>query len=229
MFTLRKAADRGHFDWGWLDTYHTFSFGDYHDPRYMGFRALRVINEDFVAPGTGFPTHGHREMEIVTVVLEGALAHADSMGNSSVIRPFEVQRMTAGTGVQHSEFNPSEADPVHLLQIWIHPAVRRCEPSYEQRAFSAGSGPVGLLASPDGADGSVTVGQDVRLYRIRVPVDALEMTLAQGRFAWLHAIAGRTSIAGKLLEAGDGLAVSGEERLSLRGDDAAEILLFDLA
>jgi hypothetical protein len=232
MIKLRKAKDRGHADHGWLDTWHTFSFADYYDPEQMGFRALRVINDDVVAPGRGFGTHPHRDMEIVTYVLEGALAHKDSMGNASTIVPGEVQRMSAGTGVLHSEFNHSRTDPVHLLQIWLLPARNGLAPSYEQTFFpdEEKRGRMRLVASPDAEDGSVTIHQDARLYAtLLAPGEEVSHALAPGRHAWVHVARGKASLNGRPLEAGDGAAVSAEERLTLRGDGQAEVLLFDLA
>ena len=232
MIRLRKAKDRGHADHGWLDTWHTFSFADYYDPEQMGFRALRVINDDVVAPGRGFGTHPHRDMEIVTYVLEGALAHKDSMGNASTIVPGEVQRMSAGTGVLHSEFNHSKTDPVHLLQIWLLPARNGLAPSYEQTFFpdEEKRGRLRLVASPDAADGSVRIHQDARLYAtLLAPGEEATHALAPGRHAWVHVARGKASLNGQPLEAGDGAAVSAEEQLTLRGDGHAEVLLFDLA
>ncbi len=232
MITLRRARDRGHADHGWLDTWHTFSFADYYDTEQMGFQALRVINDDVVAPGRGFGTHPHRDMEIVTYVLDGALAHEDSMGNSSTIVPGEVQRMSAGTGVLHSEFNHSKTDPVHLLQIWILPDRAGLTPSYEQTFFPEDDkrGRLRLVASPDGADGSVTIHQDARLYAtLLAPGEEVSHALAPGRHAWVHVARGKASLNGQPLEAGDGAAISGEERVALRGDGHAEVLLFDLA
>jgi redox-sensitive bicupin YhaK (pirin superfamily) len=232
MITLRKAGDRGYFDHGWLQTSHTFSFGDYHDRAHMGFRALRVINEDHVKPGRGFPTHGHRDMEIVTYVLEGALEHKDSLGNGSVIRPGDVQRMSAGTGVTHSEQNPSASESVHLLQIWILPARVGAAPSYEQRTFSVAErqGQLRLVASADGRDGSVTIQQDVALYAaILKPGDTLSHTCAPARHAWLQVARGMATVNGQALAAGDGAALSDETQVTIVSDGGAEILLFDLA
>ncbi len=231
MIRVRKAGDRGHADHGWLDTWHTFSFADYLDPEHVHFRTLRVLNEDRVAPGTGFPMHPHRDMEIVTVILSGALQHRDSMGTSSVIRPGEVQRMSAGTGVVHSEFNPSDEEPVHLLQIWILPGEKGLTPSYEQKAFPAGERRARwrLVASPDGAEGSVTVRQDVKLYTTLLePGESVSHDLAAGRHAWLQVARGAVALNGESLRAGDGAGVSGEPRLELRADEAAELYLFDL-
>lgn len=229
--TLRRASERGHADYGWLDTWHTFSFADYHDPRFVGFRVLRVINEDFVAPGRGFPTHAHRDMEIITYVLEGALQHRDSLGTGSVIRPGEVQRMSAGTGVRHSEANPSADEPVHLLQIWIEPARAGLEPGYEQKTFADADkrGRLRLVASPDGADGSVTIHQDARVYATLLGADEQVVhTLTPGRHAWLHLARGTLTLNGQTLGPGDGAAVSRESALTLVGEKDAEALLFDL-
>jgi redox-sensitive bicupin YhaK (pirin superfamily) len=189
MITIRKADERGHFDLGWLNTYHTFSFGEYYDPEFMGFRSLRVINEDWVAPRTGFPRHGHRDMEIITYVLEGALQHNDSIGNGSVILPGEVQRMTAGSGVTHSEANSSASDPVHLLQIWILPGEKGLKPGYEQKAFSAEEkiNQLRLVASPDGRDGSVTIHQDASIYAgLLEPSQEIVHQFLPGRHAWIQ-------------------------------------------
>jgi len=230
MITIRKAEDRGHFNHGWLDTFHTFSFADYHDPHHMGFRTLRVINDDRVEPGVGFGTHPHRDMEIITYVLEGELAHKDSMGNGSIIRPGEVQRMSAGTGVRHSEMNPSPAQWLHLLQIWILPDKAGITPSYEQKFFEPAErqGRLRLVASPDGAEGSVSIHQDVRLYASLLD-DQQEVThtFADGRYGWLHIAKGDAVVNGIELKAGDGLAISGEKSLTIKGD-RAEVLLFDL-
>jgi redox-sensitive bicupin YhaK (pirin superfamily) len=231
MITIRRAAERGHFDFGWLDTFHTFSFGDYYDAAHMGFRDLRVINEDRVQPGQGFPTHGHRDMEIVTWIVEGALQHRDSLGTGSVIRPGEVQRMTAGTGVTHSEFNASHAELVHLLQIWILPEAPRLEPSYEQKSFPAEGrrGKWQLVASRDGRDGSVTVHQDVRLSLAQIdPGQTLEYALAAGRHAWLQVVWGEVPLDGQALDASDGAAISDQPRVAVAGRDHAEVMLFDL-
>lgn len=229
---IRRAHERGHADHGWLRSFHTFSFAGYHDPQHMGFRALRVINEDWVAPGQGFDTHSHRDMEIITYVLDGELAHKDSMGNASVIRPGEVQRMSAGTGVAHSEFNGSKDRLVHLLQIWILPERTGLTPSYEQKAFPEAErqGRLRLVASRDGRDGSVTVHQDVALYAgLLGEGQRVEQDLAPGRHAWLHLARGSVEVDGELLEAGDAAAISdpGTIRLAARG--SAEVLLFDLA
>jgi redox-sensitive bicupin YhaK (pirin superfamily) len=232
MITIRKSSERGHFNHGWLNTYHTFSFDQYHDPRYMGFRSLRVINEDFVAQGRGFPTHGHRDMEIITYILEGALKHEDSMGNGSVIRPGDVQRMTAGTGVRHSEANASPAEPVHLLQIWILPETIGLEPGYEEKAFSKDErlGQLRLIASNDGRDGSVTVHQDVSLFAAIVEADQeIRHTMSPTRYAWIQVARGSVRVNGETADQGDGVVVMGESDLKLVGNTAAEVLLFDLA
>jgi len=229
MITIRKAEDRGHFNHGWLDTFHTFSFADYYDTEQMGFRALRVINDDRVEPGVGFGTHGHRDMEIITYVLDGELAHKDSMGNGSIIRPGEVQRMSAGTGVRHSEMNPSPAQWLHLLQIWILPARNGMTPSYEQKMFdkSERQGRLRLVASPDGADGSVTIHQDVRLYASLLDGEEVSHTFAKERYGWLHVARGNAVVNGIEMHAGDGAAIEDEASLTITGD-GAEVLLFDL-
>jgi len=230
MISIRRAADRGHFDHGWLNTYHTFSFADYHDPRFMGFRALRVINDDRVAPGQGFGEHRHRDMEIVSYVLEGALAHRDSMGNSGVIRPGDVQRMSAGTGVQHSEFNGSQTDPVHFLQIWILPETPGSPPGYEQKTFPPETrrGKLRLVGSPDGREGSLTVGQDVAIYAsVLEPGEEVQHRLAPGRHAWLQVAEGALDLNGHPLGEGDGAAVTDEDELEIAGK-GSEFLLFDL-
>jgi hypothetical protein len=232
MITVRRSEDRGRFDHGWLDTRHTFSFADYHDPRHMGFRALRVINEDRVAPGQGFGTHGHRDMEILSYVLAGRLAHRDSLGTGSVILPGDVQRMTAGTGVRHSEENPSATEPVHFLQIWVLPERPGLTPGYEQRTFSETErrGRLRLVASPGGADGSVTIHQDVRLHAGLLGAgDAAELALSPGRHAWVQVARGRVRVNGVPLAAGDGAALSEERTVSVEGVEDAEVLAFDLA
>jgi redox-sensitive bicupin YhaK (pirin superfamily) len=230
MITIRPKEQRGHFDHGWLDTWHTFSFADYHDPEHMGFRTLRVINDDRVAPGTGFGAHSHRDMEIVTYVLEGALEHRDSMGNGSIIRPGEVQRMSAGTGVTHSERNPSPDQAVHLLQIWILPERRGLEPGYEQKQFSAAerTGTLRLVASPDGRGGSVTIHQDARLYAALLEDgQSVTHTFAPNRYGWLHVARGEAEVNGQKVSAGDGVAISQEKSVTIAGQ-GAEVLLFDL-
>ena len=232
MIRIRPNQDRGHFNHGWLDTYHTFSFGDYYDPEQMGFRSLRVINEDRVQPGQGFGMHGHRDMEIVTYVLSGALEHRDSLGNGSVLRPGELQRMTAGTGIRHSEFNPSASEPVHLYQIWLLPERKGLEPSYEQRPFAAAGrrGQWQLTASPDGRDGSLAIRQDAAIYLAELADgEALEFALGAGRHAWLQTLRGKVRFNDRSLAAGDGAAISEENALSLRADGGAEVMLFDLA
>ncbi len=234
MIAVRRSGERGHFDHGWLDTFHTFSFADYLDERHMGYRALRVINEDRVRPGQGFGTHGHRDMEILTYVLEGEVAHRDSTGGKGTIVPGEVQRMSAGTGVTHSEFNASQGDPLHLLQIWILPDRRGHAPAYEQKAFpdEERRGRLRLVASPDGAAGSLTIHQDARVYAsLLAKGESLEHSLGPGRGAWIQVARGEVEVGGQALRAGDGAAVEGQERLSIagRGDGLAELLLFDLA
>lgn len=231
MLTLRPAADRGHANHGWLDTHHTFSFADYYDPAHMGFGPLRVINDDRIAAGRGFGTHGHRDMEIITYVLEGAVAHKDSMGTGSVIRPGDVQRMSAGRGVLHSEFNPQPDAPTHMLQIWIEPDVTGIEPEYDQKTFDEASkrGSLCLVASPDGAQGSMRLHQDVRLCAgLFDGQERAELALAAGRRAWVHLARGRLTVNGRVLNAGDGLAVQAESRLQLSAGEAAEVLVFDL-
>ncbi len=232
MITLRPGAERGSFNYGWLDTRHTFSFGRYHDPAHEGFRALRVINEDRVAPAKGFPPHAHQDMEIITYVLAGALEHKDSLGSGQVLHPNEVQRMTAGRGIMHSEFNPSATEPVHLYQIWILPERDGLEPSYEQKPFPLESrqGRLALLGSPNAADGSVTIHQDVRLYAAALRAGQhVAHTLGPGRHAWVQAMRGQGQLNTQPLHAGDGTAVSDERQLTLGTDAGAEFLLFDLA
>jgi redox-sensitive bicupin YhaK (pirin superfamily) len=230
--SIRRAGERGKADHGWLLSFHTFSFADYYDPAHMGFRALRVINEDRVQPGQGFGSHSHRDMEIISYVLDGALEHKDSMGGSSIIRPGEVQRMSAGTGVTHSEFNASNDELVHFLQIWILPARPGGKPGYEQKAFPEGErrGKLRLVASPDGRDGSVTIRQDVALYAsLPRTGETLRHELAGGRHAWVHVARGQVEIGGEQLEAGDAAAISDARGLELTGRDSSEVLLFDLA
>jgi quercetin 2,3-dioxygenase len=232
MATLvRRAKDRGHADHGWLDTWHTFSFSSYYDPRFMGFRVLRVINEDTVAPGQGFPTHAHRDMEIVSYVLEGGLEHRDSLGTGSVIRPGDVQRMSAGTGVRHSEFNASAKEAVHFLQIWIEPATTGIAPGYEQKTFPDADklGRLLLVASPDGADGSVTIHQDARIYATRLgPGREVVHRLPPQRHAWVQITRGALTANGHHLAQGDGAGVSAESSIVLAAHEDAEALLFDL-
>jgi redox-sensitive bicupin YhaK (pirin superfamily) len=232
MITIRKAAERGHFDFGWLDTYHTFSFGEYYDPEHMGFRSLRVINEDKVEPGGGFPTHPHRDMEIITYVLAGGLAHKDSMGNGSTIVPGEVQRMSAGRGITHSEFNHSRDEQVHLLQIWLLPDKRGIEPSYEQKFFNdvEKQGQLRLVAAPDGSAGSVTIHQDAWIYAALLKrAETVEYRLPAGRSAWVQVARGAVELNGRRLGQSDGAAVSNESSIKLIGIEPAELLLFDLA
>ncbi len=231
MITIRKAAERGHFDFGWLNTYHTFSFGDYYDPKNMGFRSLRVINEDVVHAGRGFPRHGHRDMEIFTYILSGALQHRDSMGNGSIIRPGDVQRMSAGTGVTHSESNPSSDEAVHLLQIWILPAREGIEPDYEEKKFpdEEKHNQLRLIISPEGDDGSVRINQDARVYAsLLEPGVEVAHGLADGRHAWLQVAAGSIAVNGNELTQGDGVAVSDERTITIAASEPAELLLFDL-
>ena len=232
MLTLRKASDRGRADFGWLDSRHTFSFGDYHDPAHMGFGPLRVINDDRIAAGGGFPTHPHRNMEIVTYVLDGALEHKDSLGTGSVIRPGDVQRMTAGTGIRHSEFNASKTEPVHLLQIWMLPEATGLQPSYEQKHFPAAEklGTLRLVASRDGRNGSVTIHQDADLYAVILgDGDNVLHDLKPGRIAWLQVARGTATLNGARLDAGDGVAIETAGALELAGDKDAEVLLFNMA
>jgi redox-sensitive bicupin YhaK (pirin superfamily) len=232
MIRVRKAAERGHFDHGWLDTYHTLSFSRYYDPRHMGFRALRVINEDWVQPGRGFGTHPHEDMEIVTYVLSGALAHKDSLGTGSTIRPGELQRMTAGTGITHSEFNPSQAEPVHLYQIWLLPEREGLEPSYEQKAFPEVERRnwLRLVASPDGSHGSLTIRQDARLYLATLDEGhEVSHDVPPGRHAWLQVLRGEVLLNGLPLSASDGASITDESALAIRADSSSEVLLFDLA
>jgi redox-sensitive bicupin YhaK (pirin superfamily) len=231
MLAVRRANDRGHAQHGWLESFHSFSFADYHDPAHMGFGPLRVINEDRVQPGRGFGTHGHRDMEIVSYVLEGGLAHKDSMGNGSVIRPGDVQRMSAGTGVMHSEFNASDRELVHFLQIWIEPNRRGVQPGYEEKRFEAESkrGRLRLVASPDGAEGSVTLHQDARLYAALLDgADAVEHPVAPGRRIYVHVVRGNVRVNGQDLGAGDAAKITGESRIAIDAARAAEVLLFDL-
>lgn len=229
--TIRRAGERGHADHGWLDSFHTFSFADYHDPRHMGFRALRVINDDTVTGGGGFGTHGHRDMEIISYVLDGALGHKDSLGTNGVIRPGEVQRMSAGTGVRHSEMNASRTQPVHFLQIWILPDRAGHTPSYQQIAFPPEErrGKLRLVASPDGADGSVTIHQDTRMFGTLLDAgESVTHTVAPGRHAWVHVARGKANVNGTALEAGDAVSTSDAGELVLTGE-GAEVLIFDLA
>ena len=231
MLTIRRSDERGHYDWGWLDTRHTFSFGDYYDPRHMGFSALRVINEDRVRAGAGFPTHPHRDMEIVTYVLEGAIAHKDSMGNGSTIRPGDVQRMSAGTGVAHSEYNASGEEPAHFLQIWVMPDRRGHAPGYEQKAFPADEkrGRLRLVASRAGRDGSLRWNQDADLYvTLLEPGERVVHELAEGRQAWVQVARGAVTVEGEALRAGDGAAASDLSTVAVEATEPAEVLVFDL-
>lgn len=231
MITLRKAGERGRTRLDWLDSRHTFSFGEYYDPQHMGFASLRAINDDRIAPGAGFPTHPHRNMEIVTYVLEGALAHKDSLGTGSVISRGEVQRMSAGSGVTHSEFNASQTEPAHFLQIWIEPARTGIDPGYEQKAFPDAEkrGRLRLIASPDGRDGSLTLHQDAFLYAaLPAKGNSLEYRPAPGRKLYLHLARGEARLNEKLVEAGDGAEIVEESLLWLSSDSEGEILLFDL-
>ena len=232
MISLRTAAQRGHASHGWLDSFHSFSFADYHDPEHMGYGALRVINEDRVQPGMGFGTHGHRDMEIITYPLEGRLEHKDSMGNGSVIVPGDVQRMSAGTGILHSEYNPSPDELVHFLQIWIEPNVRGISPSYEQRHIASEEkrGRLRAIATPDRRDGSVAIHQDAIVFATLVDgADQVAHDLAPGRRAYVHVARGRVRINGQTLEAGDALKVADEPRIELDRATGAEVLLFDLS
>jgi quercetin 2,3-dioxygenase len=232
MLEIRKASDRGYADHGWLRSFHTFSFADYHDPRHMGFGPLRVINEDRINPGTGFGTHGHRDMEIISYVLEGALAHKDSMGTGSTIVPGDVQRMSAGTGVMHSEFNHARDAVTHFLQIWIEPNVRGIAPSYEQKHFDAASkrGRLRLVASPDGGEGSVRIHQDARLYAVLLDgKERVSHALDDGRRAYVHVARGKLTANGQPLEAGDALKATATKEIVLENGQGAEVLLFDLA
>jgi redox-sensitive bicupin YhaK (pirin superfamily) len=230
--TIRRAKDRGKADFGWLDSRHTFSFGQYFDPTHMGFGPLRVINDDRVAAGGGFETHGHADMEIISYVLDGALAHKDSLGTGSVIKPGDVQRMSAGTGIRHSEFNASKADPVHFLQIWIIPERRGLTPGYEQKTFDAAekTGRLRLVASRDGREGSVTVHRDVDLYATLMgPGHSLTHALRNGRVAWVHVARGTVMLNGERLSEGDGAAIDAAGALRLDDANDAEVLLFDMA
>jgi len=232
MITIRKAEDRGHANHGWLNSYHTFSFANYYDPKHMGFRALRVINEDRVSPGAGFGTHGHSDMEIITYVLEGSLEHKDSIGTGSVIQPGEVQRMSAGKGIRHSEFNHSKTESVHFLQIWLLPDTKDLPPSYEQRNFSPAKNPgkLHLVAARNGREGAVTVHQDVDLYAaVLEPGDRISHTLQPQRPGWIQVARGAITLNGLPLDKGDGAAISQETDVVIEATTDAEILLFDLA
>jgi quercetin 2,3-dioxygenase len=231
MIQVRPAAERGKTKTDWLDSHHTFSFGRYHDPRYMGFRTLRVINEDYVTPGAGFGTHSHSDMEILSYVIEGGLAHRDSSGGDGVIRAGEWQRMTAGTGISHSEFNASKNEPVHFLQIWILPESNGLPPGYEQKEFPAPDkqGQLRLVASPNGSEGSLKIHQDVKVYNALLAAgESVSYALPQGRHAWLQMVKGEISLNNTALKAGDGAAVSNESKLTLSAASDGEIVLFDL-
>jgi redox-sensitive bicupin YhaK (pirin superfamily) len=231
MLTVRKAEERGHANHGWLDTWHTFSFADYQDPRHMGFGPLRVINDDTVQPGRGFGTHGHRDMEIITYVLEGAVEHKDSMGNGSIIRPGNVQRMSAGTGVRHSEFNPSQDERVHFLQIWIEPKINSVNPGYEEKQFGPAEkkGQLRLIASPDGREGSVTIHQDAYVYASMLDgKDAVTHRPAPGRCVYVHVARGAVKVNGNALKVGDGARIENETSIELKDARETEVLLFDL-
>lgn len=232
MITIRPSSERGHLNFGWLDTYHTFSFGHYHDAKHMGFRSLRVINDDKVAPGEGFGTHPHSDMEIITYVLEGTIAHKDSMGNGSAIRPGEVQRMTAGSGVKHSEYNASKSDELHLLQIWILPREQGLKPGYELKSFASALTPgrLVLVASDDARDGSVLIHQDAALYIAKLdPGDTISYSLKPGRASWVQVARGAITLNATKLAVGDGAAIEDESELTLKADEPSEVLLFDLA
>jgi redox-sensitive bicupin YhaK (pirin superfamily) len=232
MIKIRRSEERGGGDHGWLKTHHTFSFSDYWDPEWMGFRSLRVINEDWVAPNNGFPTHPHRDMEIITYILEGKLEHKDSLGTGSVILPGDGQRMTAGSGIRHSEFNPSATDAAHLLQIWIQPEKAGLQPSYEQKSFPEEEklGKLRVIASRDAQDGSVKINQDARLYvSLLKPGEEVSHEFGNGRHGWLQVARGTVELNGKKLAQGDGAAISEEKKLSIKGSENAEVLLFDLA
>jgi redox-sensitive bicupin YhaK (pirin superfamily) len=230
MIRLRKSEERGHADHGWLNSWHTFSFANYYDPQHMGFRALRVINDDVVAGGGGFPTHPHRDMEIITYVLSGALEHKDSMGNGSVIRPGNVQYMAAGTGVQHSEFNHSPLEPVHLLQIWIQPDTRGAKPSYAERSFAeAPAGALTLIASKSGRDGSIAINQDANVLVGKFEAgNTATYSIGEGRGVWLHVAEGEVTLNGESLKTGDAAALTAEKAVELRATKPSQVLLFDL-
>lgn len=232
MITIRKSEDRGHFNFGWLDTHHTFSFGDYRDPANMGFRSLRVINDDLIAAGMGFGTHPHADMEIISYVVEGALAHKDSMGTGSTIRPGDVQHMSAGTGVEHSEFNPSKTERTRLIQIWIRPDRKGHTPRYQQKNFpeSERTNALKLVVSPDGALGSIAIHQDARLYATTLaPGASVKHDFAPGRHGWVQVVNGSLTLNGQALKEGDGAAISDEASLTLSAKEKSEVLVFDLA
>jgi len=234
MIQVRRSEERGHANHGWLNTYHTFSFADYYDPKFMGFRSLRVINEDRVTPGQGFGTHGHRDMEILTYVVKGQIAHRDSMGHEEVLGPNEVQRMSAGTGIRHSEYNPSGTEALHFFQVWIEPATRGTQPSYEQLRFDPEEKKNKLkrLAGPDGGNGAARINQDAQMFVAELAKGTeIRHTLGANRAAWVQVVRGEVAVNGNALGAGDAAAVTGEEKLSLTGLDAepGEIILFDMA
>ena len=230
MMNIRRANERGHADYGWLNTNYTFSFADYYDPEWMGYRSLRVINDDVVAGGGGFGTHPHRDMEIITYVLSGSLEHKDSMGNGRIIKPGEVQYMAAGTGIRHSEFNPSSSEPVHLLQIWIEPDKKNAKPAYAERSFTnAPTGKLSLVASKSGRDGSIPINQDADFLVGKFAAgDKVTYSLKKDRNAWLHVAEGQVELNGEKLNAGDGVAVSDENQLTLKSNSVAQVLLFDM-
>lgn len=231
MITIRPGSQRGHFNHGWLDTFHTFSFGDYYDRSHMAFRSLRVMNEDRVDPGMGFGMHGHKDMEIVTYVLSGALQHKDSLGNGEVLRPGELQRMTAGSGIQHSEFNPSPTEPVHLYQIWLLPETKGLTPSYEQRAFdiSERKNRLRVVASPDARDGSLLIHQDAFISLADLDEGkSVDVQLGADRHSWIQVLRGTADVGGHTLTAGDGAAISGEKSVTVRAGTAAEVMVFDM-
>lgn len=232
MITVRRADDRGHADHGWLDTHHTFSFASYHDPQHIGFRSLRVMNEDRVAPGKGFGTHGHDNMEIISCVLSGVLEHRDSMGNGEVLRPGELQRISAGSGITHSEFNPAPEEPVHFYQIWLVPNVRDIQPSYQQREFGEGEklNRLRLVASPGGKDGSLSIHTDARVYLSNLAVGSeVAFDLEPRRHGWLQVLSGSVAVSGNQLSTSDGAAITDEDSVSIVASEDAEIMLFDLA
>jgi hypothetical protein len=232
MLQVRKARERGHADHGWLDTWHTFSFASYQDPQHVRFRALRVMNEDIVAPGQGFGAHPHNDMEIVTYVLSGALEHKDSMGNGEVLRPGEFQRMTAGTGITHSEFNPSATEPTHLYQIWLFPERKGLTPGYEQKSFPAAGrhNELRLVASREGAQDSLKIHTDAAIYLAQLNENgSVDFTITSGRYVWLQVLSGSVSVNGIVLSQSDGVAVSGEDSLTITGTQDSEVMLFDLA
>jgi redox-sensitive bicupin YhaK (pirin superfamily) len=230
MVTIRRAQERGHVDHGWLNAWHTFSFADYHDPQHMGFRSLRVINDDTIGPGAGFGTHPHRDMEIITYVLSGALEHKDSLGNGRVIKAGEIQYLAAGTGVQHSEFNPSATEPVHLLQIWILPDRKGAQPRYAEKSFAQASPSVWhLVASKTGRDGAIAINQDAELHLARLRGgDRLERPLEPDRHAWVHVAEGEIRVNGERLNSGDAAALTGERRLDTVASTSSQVLFFDL-